>query len=86
MLKIFLYNLLLAVVLFTPLFFMGNGDGAIGWLVLIFAAAVLSLFVQLIIGIVFAAGTEKKELGKAMLLCVGIFLLIGLSVCGSLII
>jgi hypothetical protein len=45
------------------------------------------LLAQLITGIVFAAGNQKnnkKEIGKGLLLATGICLLIGLSVCGSM--
>lgn len=82
--KIFLYNILLAVLMFLPLIFIGDTDSSLGWLFIILVVAGLSLLIQFIVGLVYAAGTTKKEFGKAMLLCVGIFLLIGLGVCGSM--
>jgi hypothetical protein len=73
------YNLLAGLLLSSPLIFLINGkdDFLFGWLFVMLAAGPLSLLVQLIIGIVWAAGSKKKEMGKALLLTVGLFLLIG---------
>ena len=76
-------NFAVAVVLFLPLTFI-RSDPAITWLLALAVIGVLSLAIQLVIGIVYAAGEEKHELGKGMILAVGIIFLIGLSVCGPM--
>jgi hypothetical protein len=77
------YNLLGALLLASPLLFLkdNKNDGAIVWLFVLLVVGPLSLLTQLIMGIVWASGTRKKELGKGMLLAVGLFLLIGLLTC-----
>lgn len=77
------YNLLGALLLASPLLFLmdNKNDGAIVWLLVLLVVGPLSLLTQLIIGIVWASGTRKKDLGKGMLLAVGLFLLIGLLTC-----
>ncbi len=77
------YNLLGALLLASPLLLLmdNKNDGAIVWLFVLLVIGPLSLLTQLIIGIVWASGTRKKELGKGMLLAVGLFLLIGLLTC-----
>jgi uncharacterized membrane protein len=75
-------NFAAGVILFLPLMVM-NSTAAINWLLVLAVIGVLSLVIQLIIGIVYAAG-EKHELGKGMMLAVGIIFLIGFSVCGSM--
>jgi membrane protein DedA with SNARE-associated domain len=47
----------------------------------IFAA---SLIIQLVAGSILIAKGEKKELGRAMLLSVGIILLTGFSICSGI--
>jgi hypothetical protein len=75
-------NLLAGIVLFIPLTFAG-GDGY-GYLFFLMAIGPLSLIGQLVVGLVYAAGDKKKELGQGMLLAVGFFLLVGLSICGPM--
>ena len=41
----------------------------------------LSLLGQLVVGIVYCTKPEKKQLGQGMLLGLGVFLLVGFSVC-----
>jgi hypothetical protein len=84
LLKSFLYNLLAGIVLMLPLTVLKGNDATIGWLFALLVIAPLSLLVQLIVGIVYASVNKNKELGKAMILTVGIFLLIGLGICGSM--
>jgi hypothetical protein len=76
-------NFAAAVVLFLPLTVMGS-DAAITWLLALAVIGVISLAIQLIVGIVYAAGETNHELGKGMILSVGIIFLIGLSVCGPM--
>lgn len=76
-------NILLALVLFIPVAVM-DGDAMTAYLVFLLFFTPLSLLVQLIVGIVFAAGEKKKEIGKGILLSVGFFLLVGLSICGPM--
>jgi hypothetical protein len=77
------YNLLAGLLLSSPLLLLmkGKDDFLFSWLFVMLAAGPLSIFIQLIIGIVWAAGNKKKEMGKALLLTVGLFLLIGLFTC-----
>ena len=84
-LKSFAINILAALVIFAPLLFL-RGDDATGWLFVPLIVGPLSMFVQLIFGIAYAAGTDekKKNIGKGMLIVVGFFFLIGLSVCGPM--
>ena len=75
-------NIGAAVLLCLPIL-SAKGEDGLAWLVLAFIVVGLALLVQLVIGIVFAAGTSRRETGKGMLVGVGILLLIGLSVCGG---
>jgi hypothetical protein len=79
-------NLLAGAVLATPLFFLRTGDAGIYWGMALLVIAALSLLTQLVIGIVLVVQQRRRILGQAMLLAVGILLLIGLSVCGSVLI
>lgn len=79
------YNLLAGVVLLLPFLFLRTGDGAVYWGFFLLLIAALSLSVQLVVGIVFAIGTRKRPMGQALLLSVGIILLVGLSVCGAMV-
>jgi hypothetical protein len=78
------YNLLAGLLVALPLIFLKNSsnDGAITWLFAMLIIGLLSLLIQLIIAIVWAAGRTKKQMGKALLLAVGLFFLIGLFTCG----
>lgn len=75
-------NLLLLFLFALPLINNRDGDALGPFLVMLMFFG-LSLFVQLIVAIVFISGEKRKETGKAMLLALGILLLIGLSVCGG---
>lgn len=66
-LKSFLFNTLSSLICFAM----------IEWVAII----VLSVVIQIILGIVCAVQKEHKQLGQGMLLGVGIFGLIGFSVC-----
>ena len=84
--KSFAINILAALVIFAPLLFL-RGDAVTEWLFVPLFVAPISLFVQLVLGIVYAAtgSTEKnRNIGKGMLITVGFFLLIGLSICGPM--
>ena len=74
-------NIVSGLLLAAPFLFLKNQDWVVGWLVLSLLLGCLSLFVQFIVGIVFANRESKKDIGKGMLLSVGIILLVGLSVC-----
>ena len=78
-------NIALGLLVSLPLAFINDSDTSIGWAITILAIAALSLIVQLIIGIVLAVGNSNREIGKGMLISVGIILVIGLSVCSALI-
>ncbi len=68
-----------------PLVFIGNGQYAgLGWLVTAFFIFCAALLVQLIVGIVYVSGEKNREFGKAMLLSAGIILLIGFSICSTM--
>jgi hypothetical protein len=75
-------NIGTAALLCLPLLF-AKGEDGLGWMLLAFFGMCLALLVQLIVGIVFAAGATRRETGKGLLVAVGILLLIGLSVCGG---
>lgn len=84
-LKVMGLNLLSFLVFLAPTF-LGSQKGydALGAFLLGLIAIGVSLFVQLIIGIVFSAGEKRKHLGQALLVSTGVFLLIGFSLCGGL--
>ncbi|HEY0676969.1 MAG TPA: hypothetical protein VGD17_01740 [Chitinophagaceae bacterium] len=60
-----------------------SNDLGAGLAYLLFIPGMLFLF-QLIAGIVLVAGTRHKEIGKAMLITIGVTFLVGFSVCGIL--
>lgn len=76
-------NILAALVLFAPLLIL-RYESQTNYLFFLLAIGPLSLIGQLIVGLVYAVGDKKKDLGKGMLLSVGFFLLVGLSVCGPM--
>ncbi|MBD0376157.1 MAG: hypothetical protein ICV51_11060 [Flavisolibacter sp.] len=77
-------NIAAGLLLAAPFLFLTNQDWVVGWLVLSLLLGCLSLFIQFIVGIVFAVRENKKDIGKGMLLSIGVILLIGLSVCSNL--
>ena len=81
-------NALLAALLSIPLFFISGGgqyDG-LAWLVISLLIFVVALVIQLFVGFSLAIGEKNKEVGKGMLISVGIILLIGFSVCTPMLI
>jgi len=74
-------NIGAAAILCVPIL-MSKKD-VLGWLLLAFVIMGIALVIQLIMGIVYVAGNDRKETGKAMLVAVGILLLIGFSICGG---
>jgi hypothetical protein len=72
------YNLLAGLVIASPLLFLqdSHNDGILIWAFIMFVIGVLSLLVQLILGIAWASGNKKKNLGKGMLFSVLFFLLL----------
>jgi hypothetical protein len=71
------------VILFIIVFSMSSSrGGGLEALIIGFFVGVFSLVIQLIVSLIFIIG-EKKELGKAMLLSIGIILLVGLSICSG---
>lgn len=72
-------NLVVIFVLVAATFSTTNLDLA---LTLMFAVPAVVLGLELIVGIVFALGNSRKDLGGGLLIGVGITLLVGLSVCG----
>lgn len=72
------YNLLAGLAVASPLIFFqsSHGDGLLIWAFIMFVIGVLSLLTQLIIGIAWAAGNKKKNLGKGILFSVLFFLLV----------
>jgi len=84
-LKIFLkatgFNLLAGAIGILPLVFLR--DAAV-WGIILLLLALLSLFIQLVAALIFLGDPAKKETGQGMLLTVGLFLLIGLGICGPM--
>jgi hypothetical protein len=85
LLKVVGLNLVFFLLCLAPSFW-GDWSGydALGAFLVGLIIIGLSLFIQLVVGIVYSVGEKRKELGQALLLSSGIFLLIGLSVCGGL--
>ena len=73
-------NLGAATLLALPILSSKGEDGLV-WLLLDAVVMGIALLVQLIVGIVWAAGSTKRQLGQAMLIAVGIVFVVGLSVC-----
>lgn len=74
------FNFLAGVIGLLPFIFLGD-DGIITWGLILIVIAALSLFIQLIVGGVYASRAEGKEKGQGMLLSVGLIFLIGVAVC-----
>jgi hypothetical protein len=83
MLKSLGWNFLAGIAGLIP-FLVMNGDSQITWGFILIVIAVVSLLIQLIAGIVYANKEETKEKGQGMLISVGIYLLIGMAVCGPM--
>jgi heme/copper-type cytochrome/quinol oxidase subunit 4 len=49
-----------------------------------FYVILICFVIQIITGLVFLANEEKRDIGKALLLSLGIIILIGYSICSSL--
>lgn len=77
-------NLLTGVLMLVPFLLFTDSDSAVTWAVCLLFFTGISVAVQIITGIIFAAGNKRKALGQSMLLAIGIILLVGLSVCGSM--
>ena len=73
-----LLNLAFLLLCLIPLFKRNNLESAIGSFGLFGTGILLELF----IGLILVAGQKTNELGKAILINVGIILVIGFSVCG----
>jgi hypothetical protein len=76
-------NLLFLLLLCIPALFVSSQNGVFGWMITAVILFWVSVLVQFFIGLFFILG-KKKELGKAFLICSGIFFLIGLSVCSPM--
>lgn len=68
-------------VIFSIPLFNCQGENCLGTFIIILFLIGISLLVQLIVGLSFLANERKQLIGQAMLLTVGIFLLIGFSIC-----
>jgi len=76
-------NLLSFIIFFIPLFNSNNVHGdAIGAILLAFILILVSFLTQVVVALTFLTTEKRKQIGKAMLLSIGILLLIGLSFCG----
>lgn len=80
--KSFLLNLLAGVIGVIPFTFLG--EAAITWGFILIIIAVVSLLVQLIVALVYIANPARAKIGQAMLLSVGIYILIGFTVCSPM--
>lgn len=72
---------IVSFVLFLIPSFTCEGQDCLGPAILGVLLIGLSLLIQLIVGLSFLANERKQLIGQAMLLTVGIFLLIGFSIC-----
>jgi hypothetical protein len=75
-------NLLSFGLFILPAFLTSSGHDRGTSLVLAFFGAIVSLIVQLLVALIFLLDEKKKQIGQAMLLSVGLFLLVGFSFCG----
>ena len=76
-------NLLAGALFLIPAFTSGSRDGlswALGALVVVGGG----LLVELVVGIILAAGNDKRQTGQGLLLAVGVTLLIGFVVCSGM--
>ena len=72
----------LVVFALLVVFTINFGDELDVALVLLLFFPLLMLVLELIVGIVYAVGESKKDIGAGLLIGCGLTLLIGLSVCG----
>jgi len=77
-------NILGGLVGLAPLLFFSDSPGILNWGFALLIIAPLSLLIQLIIALVYISSPERKAAGQGMLISVGIFLLIGIAVCGPM--
>lgn len=82
LLKSILLNLLAGIGGMIPFLFL-KGDAELNWAILLIGLTGVSLFFQVITGIVYQFDS-RKEAGKGMLLGAGVLLLIGFSVCSMI--
>jgi hypothetical protein len=80
-----LVNVVVALLWIVPANY-PNNENSLAWVLTGFTISGITLPEQVVVGIVFAAGNSKKEMGKGLLLATGICMLIGLSYCGALMI
>ena len=83
-LKVVGLNLLFFLLCLAPSF-LGDSSGydSLGALIIGLMVMGVALLVQFVVGIAFSAGEKRKELGQALLLSTGFFVLIGFSICGG---
>jgi hypothetical protein len=87
--KIMLLTLLANAALFAVWLipaYVSNDNDFFGWILIGFLAVGAACLVEMIMGIVFIAGLTKKQVGQGMLLGIGVTVLIGLSVCGGMLV
>jgi hypothetical protein len=77
-------NVLSFFVFAIPMYFSKNQNTETGSFIFALVLFAISLFIQFIVAFILINGQKKKELGKAMLLAVGIIFLVGLSFCSGL--
>ena len=76
-------NLLGGLVGVMPFLFLDKTP-AMNWGFALLIIAPLSLLIQLIIALIYIANPQRKAAGQGMLISVGLFLSIGIAVCGPM--
>lgn len=76
-------NLLLLFLIFMLPGYFVKGPDSLAWGIGGLLIFLTSLAVQLITGLYLLGNERQKIKGQAMLLCVGLFLLVGFSICGG---
>ena len=79
---VFAANIILFLLFLLPAFIY-EGHDSLGPAIIGFFLIGLSLLIQLIVGLTYLNNEKKREIGQAMLLTTGLFLLIGFSICSS---
>ena len=79
--QIFGWNLIVMILLGVS-YFLYSDSGT--WLLSSFAIYTIFLFIQLLVGLGLALSQNSREWGKAMLIAAGIILLIGFSICTTM--
>lgn len=74
-------NALLTILFSIPYLQSKELGTAIGGTIFLFIASIISLLIQALVGLSFLSNEQKKSIGQAMLLTVGMILLIGCSLC-----